>query len=371
MLAQPTAGFRSRGSFPAVLGMVLVVSSTYLVETSAAAEEPDDQLGTWFAGLADHFGGLDWDREYEFITRAVHNVWARNGWDEEADRFARDLITEVAAIPPWEFRKRFDLFSRRVGERYHLSPGQIEQFRFLVTREMGGLLARHSGVILEQAVEGFQARAAKRPFTPEQVARWTKAGDPLFQDAHKSFDHVAEKLSSSLSPSQRRIWDRDLAAATKRWNDLETARGRWAQGGWRADDWGLQDDPIQERAGRQGDFGLSETVQTLRGQSDSHQAAVVSRWRAYDPSTWFAYLMDFQKRYRLDPGQMSAARSIHGELVDRAVAYAKTHAEHLKDVPEDERATHEAYAPIRTHFAELQARLEAIPTTAQREQISP
>ena len=359
-----------RVPFPAVVGVALVAGGGWTVDCVTAAEEPEELVRTWFAGLTEQFGGLDWDHEYQFIARAIENVWARNGWNEEADRYARDLVNEVAAIPPWEFRRRFDLFSRRVGERYHLSPPQIEMFERLVMREIGRILPRHSGVILGQAIEGLQTRGANQPFTAEQVARWTKAGEPLFKDARKSFDLVAGELSSSLSPSQRRIWDRDLAAANKRWKDIEAARGRWAQGGWQADDWGLQDDPIQQGTARGGDFAPSGAVRSP-GADTPPQVERLPQWVAHDPSTWFAYVLDFEKRFKLDPGQASAARSIHAELVGRAAAFTQIHAERLRKVPPGERKADEAYAPIRAYFTELQGRLEAIPTTAQRNRRNP
>ena len=81
-----------------------------------------------------------------------------------------------------------------------------------------------------------------------------------------------------------------------------------------------------------------------------------------------AYVMDLKRRYDLDASQMSAARSIHAELFARATDYAQSRADELSAVPSGERAIHDLYEPIRGFFFELQARLEVIPTTAQRDQ---
>ncbi len=78
--------------------------------------------------------------------------------------------------------------------------------------------------------------------------------------------------------------------------------------------------------------------------------------------------MDFKRRYGLDAGQITAARSIHAELFERATAYAESRAEELRPVPPAERASHELYEPIRGFFFELQTRLEVIPTSSQRDQ---
>ncbi len=64
---------------------------------------------------------------------------------------------------------------------------------------------------------------------------------------------------------------------------------------------------------------------------------------------------------------MSTAESIHAELLDRAERYAEAHADTLEAIPAPERATHEAYEPIRSLFGELQSRLDSVPTTSQRD----
>jgi hypothetical protein len=98
------------------------------------------------------------------------------------------------------------------------------------------------------------------------------------------------------------------------------------------------------------------------------EAVVVpSRWVDHEPKTWIAYVLDVEKRYHLDSGQRTAARSIHSELVGRAMDYSAGRRAELAAVPALEREKHGLYEPIRTLFAQLQERLEALPTTAQRE----
>jgi hypothetical protein len=87
---------------------------------------------------------------------------------------------------------------------------------------------------------------------------------------------------------------------------------------------------------------------------------------AYDPATWYACVLQLQERFKLDPGQVTTAESLHAELFERAKAYVDKHADTLKQVPPGERDTHAAYEPIRTLFDELNSRLDAIPTTSQR-----
>jgi hypothetical protein len=76
-----------------------------------------------------------------------------------------------------------------------------------------------------------------------------------------------------------------------------------------------------------------------------------------------------EQRYQLDGGQMSTAESIHAELFDRGEQYIESHSEELSQVPQRDRLAHNAFGPVRELFAELVARLEAIPTSSQRQQV--
>ena len=96
-------------------------------------------------------------------------------------------------------------------------------------------------------------------------------------------------------------------------------------------------------------------------------ATMPGRVFPHDPSTWFIYVLDFKERFDLDLGQMSTAESIHIEVSTLANHYIKAHTEMLKTISLVERMTHEAYEPVRSLFGGFQSRLDAIPTSSQRE----
>ncbi|MBI4719222.1 MAG: hypothetical protein HY763_15600 [Planctomycetes bacterium] len=328
--------------------------------------------------LAQRLGSFDWAREYPAVERAMTNIWRDQGWGEEADRFALELVRDVSRLPPWDLPGRFDVISAGVARRYGLSAEQKERFQRMVLRETALLLTRNAEVILRQTSESLQARGQGVPFAPEQIARWTKESEPLLADARDSFQRMLGELRQAFTEDQQRILDRDVASYEKRMAHLDRMRARWAEGRWSAEDWGLQDDAVQARAaaaaekaagsgGAAPPRGAGSDLAPAAAPLPPHAPAVPTRWYAHDPATWIAYRLHVQRRYALEAGQVTAAESIHEELLERARAYVEPRRSELDAVAAGDRATHAAYAPLRELFAELQVRLEALPTTTQRQ----
>jgi len=351
-----------------VLAPVLVTGmSTVVCASEGPDDRPDPAVLESFHRLTEQMEGLDWDNEYLSIERAVDNIWQRNRWTDEADRFARDLACEVAAVPPWEPMKRLNLANERISARYGLSQEQAGRFQRAMLSEAAGFLMRNAGVILEQTRDGMLARARGEPFTTQQVARWTKQSRPMILELRKSVDRIAKQLRPMLKPDKRRILQNDLKSVEKRRKFMDMMTIRWTEGKWRPEDWGLQDDPIHTAGGGSGRSVPQHPIRESSLKQEQYRSLSIPRYIPHDPSTWFAYVLDFENRFNLDAAQLSTAESIHAELLERANGYAEIHSETLKAVAPRERATHEAYEPIRLLFVELRERLDAIPTTAQRD----
>ena len=351
-----------------LLGMACVsvpVLGTVPVLGRSAEPNNEESVVDSFRALGEQVDGFDWDQEYPYMERALRNIWAQNGWNDEADRYAYELIREVAAIPPWQFAKRLDLFTDRLGERYGMNEHDEARLKGMILREVGGVLVRNTGVLFEQVREALGTRARGEPYTAEQIARWMKAGAPLQADARLAADRVIKQLEPMLKPEGRRILERDAMSYRKRVKRYDEMAARWARGEWQPSDWGLQDDPIQSGATRGAAVGRRPSA-NRPGADGQQPGKQIVRWKAHDPATWFAYLLDFKSRFKLDPGQATAAESIHAEVLARANDYIRAHAEQLRTVPPNDRPTHETYEPIRALFREMQERFDAVPTSGQR-----
>ena len=338
------------------LALIVLPAPVSGVAAEDTPRKPEEALGG-LSALAEAFEQIgDWDQQYEPIAAATKRLWEQNEWNDEADIYARDSLLEVARIPPWELSRRIDKLTTLSEERYDLTPRQAQAFRRRVVHDASKLMFRHAGVILKQTREVIGARGAGEPFTAEQVARWTRENEPLMQDAKRVFVEFLDDFERTMTPEQKAILARDRRSADKRLGYMDEQRALWAEGKWDPAQWGLQDDPVQRQS-------ASKNPGQARRQGSLAQ---VTRWKAYAPKTWIAYLRHFEKQHALDPAQATAAQSVHAETFERAEAYMHSRAAELAVVPEDERDTHPALAPVRALFWELTERFDALLTKQQR-----
>jgi hypothetical protein len=310
--------------------------------------------------------GFDWNKEVEYIHRSIENMWAQQNWTDEADFFAREVVKGTAAIPPWKPLERIDYLIDRYADRYEVSPELKRRMRLLVIRESSGLLVRHADKLMNQAREYLELRAAGEPFTPELVARWVRDAKPIFEDINRSVDKLANEIRPAIPPSSLLVFDRDRLTYAKRRNDMEIAMERWIGGQWTPAEWGLQNDPIH--SGGQGNEGGKQPLRSNLFQTLLPTTAT-QVCTGHNPDTWPVCVLEFARQYDLDPAQRTSAHSILSELIAWAKDHQRSHREQLEAVPKEQRATSEAYEPIRKAFMELQLRLDALPTSAQRERI--
>lgn len=353
-------------------GIARLILLTFPLAAARASEPPAEgyppSILDSFERLSEHMDDAGWERQSEFITRSIDNLWKRNGWTTEADRFARDAACEVTAIPPWRVMKRLNTINARLTQRYGLSEAQASQFQGAIIRETSGILMRNLGVITKQIQEVMQTRSEGKPFTAEQVARWMEEGRPIMIGMRESVDRVMQTLRPMLGPDKLETFDADLESYEKRQRVVDQAAERWARGQWQPSDWGLEDDPLHRNASLENVPKADMANRAARPESKNSRPAKLAKCVAHDPETWYACVLELKEQFKLDPGQQDTAESIRAELVERARAYVKSRAATLQKVPVTERKTHEVFEPVFTLFSEFKSRLEAIPTTSQREE---
>lgn len=349
--------------------VVLILTPVFVFSVDEPSGEIDPGVLDRFQRLSEQISPREWENEYSLIESVITNIWQRNGWRAEPDRFARDTACEVAAVPPWEPAKRINLFSKRIEKRYGLSGENAARLRKAIMREACGFLMRNIGVILDQAGDGMQAGTGGEPFTAEQIARWAKESQPLFAELSESAARLASELEPMLEPAKRSVLKRDLQSFESRQRAMHRIADRWARGEWRPADWGLQDDRGHSVASTEGRPRPPPSARKSTMVQERGRPTMPGRVFPHDPSTWVIYVLDFQKRFDLDLGQMSTAESIHTELSTLANHYINAHTDMLKTISLVERMSHEAYEPVRSLFREFRSRLDAIPTSRQRELI--
>ena len=84
-----------------------------------------------------------WDKQYGVIRQATDSIWRQQGWNDEADRFARQLMLDVSKRPPWDAVGRFNAFMEALKRRYNLTDQQAIRLRITLFRESVAFFAKH------------------------------------------------------------------------------------------------------------------------------------------------------------------------------------------------------------------------------------
>lgn len=350
----------------------------------------------------------DWNKHYRYLMDSVERVYDRNEWKSEADLFSVELIRAVQSKPPWAFEERLDTFLNIVGDRYLLDDDQRASLENLVIREGVGAFAENAPRIMQYIPEIIRARAEGEPFTPEQVAKWSQLAEPVFQDIRNRFNRASREFVEDLEPEQRKLVMEDVEATNHRMTDIYRLSKEWQKGGWKAEDWGLDNDPIQageERGaesdspetahaptpsspapephaagvenpvrpiGNSGHGGVTEppaapTPQPSAGTEDAPEPPPArdatpknARPLAENNDPWAKYVSAFIEKFALNEEQQQRAWLFYDDAVKRRDVFSK-------------RGGSDATANNRTNerlFTALERRLDQLPTRAQRKAAS-
>ncbi|MBN2447413.1 MAG: hypothetical protein JXO22_11835 [Phycisphaerae bacterium] len=387
-----------------------------------------NQLRQRVSGVMDSAKELGpWEEQYGYIVDAVENVYEQNGWTSEEHTFTLDMMREVSAIPPWQMQERFDTMIGVMSDRYDLDEEQQQKLKGLVIRESNEMFRKHGATIMQYTSEAIQTRALGDPFTPDQVARWSKMAMPVIQDSTQRLERSATEFMQDLRPEQQEIMQRDLNAGRERISRFQEMGQHWARGEWQPDDWGMANDPIQlageERLALEGPLNQPQAgdvpmVQPTRqprrreaptvadrqpmppatatsGESPDRRSSRHTDNRAHQPvpnqpqpgqsepakaeGPWAKYVRDFIQKYNLNTDQESTAWRINTDMTNRAEQMTKRADQQIADLqsrlakePQRLAAATKKYedqkkATMDTLFEQLKARLEKLPTTSQRE----
>jgi hypothetical protein len=299
-----------------------------------------------------------WEQQARLIRQANRNVFRQYGWDSAEDRFAEELVGDVARIPPWDFMGRFNFAFGRVSERYGLTEQQASQIRPKILWHSMKVMGRHVTTLFDLSEEILSARLEQRPFAPAEVARWSQLSEPIVLDARAEFETFIREVEPLLTPEQKKILQRDRDAEDRRVRTILERMGEWQQGRWKPEDWGLQDDPLHT-GGR-----MPPTL----GDESADIGAPPEPAVLYDPTdedAWQRYVRDFIRRYGLDEEQSTTAWAVLRDLRARAGAHRAALEHEAAGAPMEVRM-----APVYERlFEELKSRLDRIPTEDQRQAV--
>jgi hypothetical protein len=348
------------------------------------------------------FNSGPWANHAAVIERGIESIWAQDKRDTETDQFMKRLLVDVNKVPPWNFYGRLNVAADMIKQRYGLDDQQVAKFKVRFVQNSISFFLVNAEKLVPVAKDMIETRLANKPFTPEQVAAWTKVLRPIAEkwvaDSQREVQQFAEQV---LTPEQRARVSQDMAIIDKRFNrTLTLMKTRWETGQWTPAMWGLENDTLhvgmQARRDVQGQGGQTQTDQQpgaaaaptvdrprgpMRfGESQGQAGAPIGPGSSPlpDESTWVAYVKQFCDRYNLSKAQRASAFAVLKDLQDQAQAYRSRRIDEIKRLQErisnaasaEERNTaqselREALSGIDTLFTELKARLDNIPTAEQ------
>ncbi|MFO0972425.1 MAG: hypothetical protein U1A27_03165 [Phycisphaerae bacterium] len=324
-----------------------------------------------------------WENEAALRSEAADLFFERQHWNSEPDLFARNLVHDVDRIPPWQFQQRMDAFLSGVQQRYDLGEAQKIELGQRLGYESFRLTLKYFKDATPIAMEIIKTRAAGKPFTPEQVARWARRIQPMMDDARAAIVNVADGMAKSMTPAQRAILKRDVDAFKKRHGDVVQLMDRWSRGEWDPTQWGLDNDPVHAAA-----VAAKRAADRLAGRdldpAAAMPAAAVKPARPEDESAWARYVREFCAVNGFDDVQKKSARAILVQQLERARNFRQSRSQQLAALSARaarladaaDRAALEKdilaeLAPIAEMFNELCARLEDLMTAEQRARLAP
>jgi hypothetical protein len=248
-----------------------------------------------------------------------------------------------------------------VAGRYNLTAEQQSEIKQRAMIEMMTFMGRHGGEIIKLGSEVLGARAEGRPFTKEEVARWSKEIQPLLEDGLRVEERMLGEMRPMLTPEQQRLLESDLAAADRRLANVRQDLARWERGEWSPEEWGMQHDPIQMGQGMEPPVAAGETNEAAPGEGESPT-------ESSDPLTeWERYVRDFSNTYRLDEEQRTAANAILRDVQTQWSVQLAARERDAAPARGARTAFSDSEVDLRNRlFDELKRRLDRLPDRNQR-----
>lgn len=340
-----------------------------------------------------------WDAQAREFEQTVNEVWQSNRLNGETEQALKHLLIETNKHPPWEMDKRLDTAVGIIGERYNLAEPTRRHLRGLIIGQSLRTFMKHGSTIIPVAREMLDHRLAGKPFTPQQIAAWTKRLRPVVEDAHDDTLRSFQREIKTLTPEQQQAINKDLVVINKRFGEFKNImRHRWEAGKWEPRDWGLQHDAIQMRGGvAVADRGVQSALKRPPVPKsaappagaggpmrigESQPGVVVAQQPKGSPlpdeSLWVAYVRKLCDRYGLDKAQRGSAYAILKDMQEQAQAYRGSRSEDIQRLQTQLRRAEsaeerkdpqaelrEVLSGVDRLFGELKARLQNIPTQEQ------
>lgn len=271
----------------------------------------------------------------------------------------------------------------QIGEEYELGPDQRVKVREQVQQRWSPFLEENREAIQPLVTEFLELRMELEPPAKEAVQSWAERAMPMYDRFRKQVTGTNGDLRQVLTAKQRVRFEMDAMQFAAGMQFAEGKLRQWQSG--EVDPKEFWEPPASARADRKERWEQRRARRTEwrrareERASDAQAMSPPGDQVAVEMDLWEKYVAEFIERYGLDEGQKTTVQSLLTEMKERATAHRDRRREEIEqleariqkggaDVKPDEIKEEliELYGPIDDLFAELQRRMEPIPTSEQK-----
>ena len=286
----------------------------------------------------------------------------------------------------WPTPKLMDLMLARwadqIGEEYELEPEQRTKVREQVGQRWSSFLSENRDAIEPLVTEFLELRMELQPPSKDAVKSWADKATPMYEKFRSQISGTNGDLRQVITPQQRVKFEMDAMQFAVGMQFAEGKLKQWQSGEFDPKD--FWEPPASAREDREKRWDERRSRRQERRRMREERAAESKPPEkpqdqiAVEMDLWDKYVADFTVRYDLDEGQNSTVQSLLVELKERATAHRDRHRTDMErleeriqkggDANEQEEVKKqlvELYGPIDGMFAELQRRMQAVPTAEQ------
>ncbi len=325
------------------------------------------------------------------LWAAPGSVVAQTGQGEPPPgRAAQEKDTSAPKLEGlWPSPKLMGLLLARWADRisleYELDDVQRVKVREAVTGRWSSFLKDNRSAIQPIFNELLEMRLELEPPAKERVEAWAGRAMPVFEKFRKQLNEGTAEFRDVLTPVQRAKFKVDELQFDVGLSLAEQKLKQWQKGEFEEGD--FWERPTSDRRKGRGERGRRRAAKLeaaanlgLRAAPGESSPAGQQDQIALELAAWDKYVREFIRTYGLGEGQRDAVLSVLSELKERAIAHRDRRRDDIAkleqrietfgdtDEEPDKLKTQltELYGPIDDMFAELQRRIEQVPTAAQR-----
>ena len=269
----------------------------------------------------------------------------------------------------WDTEQMMEEAVAQISKRYNLTAPQQDYTRLLLKKRVREFLDQYETDVRELLQESIDMRLGKKESDPATMMKWAVRAMPVYDAAKNAILDGNKEWGEILDEKQKVTHKHDLELMDKNFTNVTTQLKQMEEGKARS-------------------FDGAKVVGGPGGVSQPG-GNVIRRTEIEDQ--WIAYVEKFINTYKLDDAKKIAAREkIHKEQLEKAKQYREANKDKFRKVEEDRKAItrdlsveermkrikesdlkkKELESPVRQLFIDLCRRLDGLPSSKQRAEVS-